>query len=230
MREIKYIVIHCTAGPQNQPTSEIKAYWKNVNGWTSPGYHFEINADGTIEELQPIEKIANGVAGYNKNAIHISYKGGIDNNGKPVDNRTEAQIQSQISLIKKYKAQFPNAVVLGHRDFSRDQNGNGIVDRWEWIKSCPAFDVRNWLIEIELERITKPSKIIYKLNAPLIKDTNVLRIQQALIDKGYKVKLDGYFGAETDVAVRRFQKQITGLTVDGIVGKETAAHLGVKLI
>jgi len=230
MREIKYIVIHCTAGPQNQPTSEILAYWKNVNGWTVPGYHHEINADGEIENLWPIEKISNGVAGYNKNSIHISYKGGIDKKGNPIDNRTPEQIKSQISLVKKYKGMFPNAVVLGHRDFSRDQNGNGIIDRWEWIKSCPAFDVRDWLISLELDRIAKPIHIVYKLNAPLIKDSNVLLIQKALNDKGYSVKLDGYFGAQTDVAIRKFQKSTAVLTVDGIVGPGTAKELGIKLI
>lgn len=121
-----------------------------------------------------------------------------------------------------------NAVVLGHRDFSRDQNGNGIIDRWEWIKSCPSFDVRDWLIELELERIAKPVRIVYKLNTPLIKDSNVLLIQQSLSKKGYQVKIDGYFGAQTDVAVKKFQRD-NGLTVDGIVGPGTAAKLGITL-
>jgi N-acetylmuramoyl-L-alanine amidase len=138
MRVIKYIVIHCTAGPQNQSTAEILAFWKNVNGWKYPGYHFEINADGTIEQLLPIEQIANGVAGHNSNSLHISYKGGIDKAGKPVDNRTPQQIASQISLLKKYHAMFPHAEILGHRDFP------GVT------KACPSFDVRTWLKTIKL--------------------------------------------------------------------------------
>lgn len=226
MREIKYIVIHCTAGPQNQPTSEILAYWKNHHGWKNPGYHFEINADGSVEELQPIEKIANGVAGYNSHSIHISYKGGIDKKGNPIDNRTSAQIESQIKLIKKYKAMFPNAVVLGHRDFSTDLNGNGIIDKWEWIKSCPAFDVRDWLKTVNLESVVTPSKIVYKLNYPLIKDSHVGVIQKSLISKGYKIELDSVFGEETDTAIRSFQRK-NGLVPDGIVGKNTLLKLGI---
>jgi len=74
MREIKYITLHCTAGPANQSTDEIKRYWKRVNGWKDPGYHFLINPDGSYDVLQPIEKPTNGVKGYNATAIHICYK------------------------------------------------------------------------------------------------------------------------------------------------------------
>lgn len=227
MREIKYIVIHCTAGPQDQPTSEIRAYWKK-QGWTKPGYHHEINADGEIENLLPIEEISNGVKGYNAHSIHISYKGGIDKKGNPVDNRTDAQKVSQIVLIKKYKAMFPNAVVLGHRDFSTDLNGNGIIDRWEWIKSCPAFDVRDWLKVVSMELVVKPSRIIYKLNYPLIKDSKVKEIQRALNANGYTLLPDGVFGQKTHDAIVSFQKKY-GLIWDGVVGLNTAAKLNITL-
>jgi N-acetylmuramoyl-L-alanine amidase len=228
MRDIKYIVLHCTAGPQDQPTSEILKFWKNVNGWANPGYHHEINADGSIEDLHPIEKIANGVAGYNKHSIHISYKGGIDAKGRPVDNRTSAQKQSQIELITKYKTMFPNAVVLGHRDFSTDKNGNGIIDRWEWIKSCPAFDVRDWMISIDLDTKLKPTGIIYKLNYPLIKNNTVGQIQLALVKQGYKMTIDKVFGRQTADAIIDFQKK-NGLTADGQVGPSTAEKLKITL-
>lgn len=228
MRVIKYIVIHCTAGPQNQSTAEILAFWKNVNGWKSPGYHFEINADGTFEELLSIDKIANGVAGHNANSIHISYKGGIDASGKPVDNRTEAQKHTQLQLIKKYKEMFPNAVVLGHRDFSTDKNGNGIIESWEWIKSCPAFDVRDWLANKGLEQTIKPTGIVYKLNYPLIKDDKVKEIQTALNRSGYKIDVDRVFGKETNDALIAFQRR-NNLLVNGIVDKPTAHLLKISI-
>jgi N-acetylmuramoyl-L-alanine amidase len=228
MRVIKYIVIHCTAGPQNQPTAEILAFWRNVNGWKSPGYHFEINADGTYEELLPIDKIANGVAGHNANSIHISYKGGIDKNGKPLDNRTDDQKKTQLLLINKYKAMFPNAVVLGHRDFSTDKNGNGIIESWEWIKSCPAFDVRDWLAKEGLEKSVKPVGIIYKLNYPLIKDNKVKELQVALNNAGYKIAVDRFFGKETNDALIAFQRR-NNLLVNGILDKPTAHLLKISI-
>lgn len=133
MRIIKYIVLHCTAGPQNQTIESIKMYWKNVRKWKQVGYHHIIKADGTIVDLLPIEKISNGVAGYNSECINIAYIGGVDKNSKPVDNRTDAQKNSQVQLIAKYKQMFPKAEVRGHRDFP------GVK------KACPSFDVKTWM-------------------------------------------------------------------------------------
>lgn len=222
-RKIKFGVSHCTAGPQNQTTQEIFNYWKRNNGWTTPGYHFDINPDGTIEQYVELDQVANGVKGFNKESIHFCYKGGIDTKGKAVDNRTEAQKKSQLMIIDRLKELFPNIVFLGHRDFSRDLNGNGILESWEWIKSCPAYDLRAWLTSQGLDKKVVPEKIVYKINSPLIWDDTVKAIQRAL-----KIKDDGYYGKDTDTAVRLFQTQ-HGLAIDGVVGPKTAELLGVKL-
>lgn len=134
MREIKYIVLHCTGAPANQSTAEIKAYWKRVNGWKDPGYHFLINPDGSYDVLQPIEKPTNGVKGYNANAIHICYKGGA--NG--LDTRTDKQKETMEMLVRQMHVKFPKAEIKGHRDFPNVQ------------KSCPGFEVKEWLKEIKL--------------------------------------------------------------------------------
>lgn len=105
--------------------------------WNNPGYHFIIERDGEIVQLQPLEKPANGVAGNNSDAIHISYIGGVDRAGKPFDNRTDAQKDSMFDKIIELTELFPKAKVLGHRDFP------GVH------KACPSFDVRNWLSEYE---------------------------------------------------------------------------------
>jgi len=124
---------------------------------------------------------------------------------------------------------FPNAVVLGHRDFSTDTNGNGIIDKWEWIKSCPSFDVRDWLKSIDLESRFVPSGIIYKLNFPLIKSEVVTQIQASLLKAGYKIKVDGVFGQTTSDAVKLFQKK-SDLNADGVVGTQTAKLLNIKIL
>lgn len=59
--------------------------------------------------------------------------------------------------------------------------------------------------------------------------TNVTKVQKRLIQYGYlDSEADGRYGAETQAAVRLFQKR-NGLTVDGRVGADTAAALGVTL-
>ncbi len=154
MRAIKYIIIHCTAGPKNQTTDSIKAHWKSL-GWKRFGYHHLIAEDGKIENITPIEEPSNGVAGYNASSIHISYKGGVKD-GKPYDSRTDAQKASIEMLVRKYHEMFPDAKILGHRDFSPDKNRDGIVSPNEWMKACPSFSVSEWLKSIQLDPNATP--------------------------------------------------------------------------
>ena len=130
MREIKYIAVHCTATPQTATVSSIQNYWKNVLKWKVPGYHFIIKSNGEVVQLLEIEKVSNGVKGFNSVSINISYIGGVDSQNKPIDNRTEAQKKALLDLLKKLKKQFPKAVIQGHRDFP------GVK------KACPSFDAK----------------------------------------------------------------------------------------
>lgn len=142
MREIKYIAIHCTATAQTATVESIQKYWREVLKWKNPGYHFLVKPDGSYENLLPIEKISNSVAGFNKHIIAISYIGGIDSKGKPIDNRTYAQKATMLKLVVELKLKFKTAIVQGHRDFSPDKNHNGIIDWYEYIKWCPCFDAK----------------------------------------------------------------------------------------
>ena len=130
MREIKYIAVHCTATQQTATVSSIQNYWKNVLKWKMPGYHFIIKPNGEVVQLLEIEKVSNGVKGFNSVSINISYIGGVDSKNKPIDNRTEAQKKALIDLLKKLKKQFPKAIIQGHRDFP------------EVKKACPSFNAK----------------------------------------------------------------------------------------
>jgi len=130
MRDIKYIAVHCTAGPSTQTTKAIKDYWKNNLGWKSVGYHYLINADGTIEQLAQESEITNGVAGFNSVIVNISYKGGVDDNNKPKDTRTPQQKESILNLLKKLKKRYPKAIIQGHKDFPNVK------------KACPSFEAK----------------------------------------------------------------------------------------
>jgi len=131
MRDIKYIVIHCTASQPNTKKEAILSYWKNTLKWKTVGYHRLIDANGVIHELAKFEQITNGVKGYNSESIHFSYIGGIDESGRPKDTRTLKQKESLLYLVKQAKKQFPNAIVQGHKDFK------GVA------KACPSFDAKN---------------------------------------------------------------------------------------
>lgn len=138
MRKIDYIVVHCTAGPQAQTTKSIIDYWRNKLKWRTVGYHYIIDADGKVEQLQQLENQTNGVAGYNANSVHVCYKGGW--NG--TDTRTPEQKKALILVLRDLKKRFPAAKIRGHRDFSPDRNGDGKITPDEWIKLCPCFDAK----------------------------------------------------------------------------------------
>ena len=67
--DIKYIVIHCTAGYGT--VEAIKKYWKDILKWRTGGYCRIVKEDGTIETLYPFSRQTNGVKGFNHEAIHI---------------------------------------------------------------------------------------------------------------------------------------------------------------
>lgn len=135
MRRIDFIVIHCTATPQTTKVQSVLNYWKNVLKWRRPGYHFLIEANGNVVKLQDIDEPTNGVAGFNRNSIHISYIGGIDKNGKPVDNRTTEQKKALIETIISVR----NRIALNQRKFPLIQ---GHKDFPGVNKACPSFDAK----------------------------------------------------------------------------------------
>ena len=136
MRQIDYIVVHCTAGTAQQSTQSIFDYWKHKLGWKSYGYHILIGEWGVVENITPIEKPSNGVKGYNHNSIHVCYKGGL--NG--VDTRTMQQKEAIVNVLKNLLKSFPKARIVGHRDLSPDLNKDGKITPNEFLKICPCFD------------------------------------------------------------------------------------------
>ena len=102
------------------------------NGWKVPGYHYIVEADGTIINTLPIEQVSNGVAGHNSHIINVCYIGGVDISKPglpPIDNRTPAQKVALIGILRQLKAKFPGAEIVGHRDFNP-------------CKACPSFNAR----------------------------------------------------------------------------------------
>lgn len=129
MREIKEIIIHCTATPEGREVTvkEIDA-WHKQRGWQGVGYHYVIYLDGSIHPGRDINKVGAHCSGHNKNSIGICYVGGVDKNMKPKDTRTPEQKEALIYLLKKLKTKYPNAGIFGHRDFAN--------------KACPCFNAK----------------------------------------------------------------------------------------
>ena len=132
-RTIHYLVVHCSATPEGRThTAKDIDLWHRKRGFNEIGYNYVILLDGTIELGRDVDKIPAHVEGYNKDSIGNSYIGGVDNNTlQPKDTRPAAQKEALKKLLTELKALYPEAEILGHRDFP------GVA------KACPCFNAKD---------------------------------------------------------------------------------------
>ena len=159
--ETKFVVFHCSASPQSSnfravdikrlhtsprtETIQWGPYTLKGKAWSDIGYGLVIPADGTIEIGRGLDAIGAHVKGYNRVSASVCLSGGISDDGTPEDNFTDAQWLAFDELVPLLQARYPGARFLGHRDLSPDANGDGVIDRRDWLKACPCFDVRERL-------------------------------------------------------------------------------------
>lgn len=130
MRTITEIIIHCSATREGHAfTADDIDRWHRQRGYRSIGYHYVVLLDGTVQEGRPIAEAGAHCKGHNAHSIAICYIGGLDQDGKPCDTRTEPQRHAIAQLTAKLLNRFTNATVHGHREFAN--------------KDCPCFDVKS---------------------------------------------------------------------------------------
>ena len=131
-RSIRYLVVHCSATPEGRDhTAKDIDAWHKQRGFNEIGYNYVVRLDGTVEKGRDVNKIPAHVTNHNKDSIGICYIGGIDKNTlQPKDTRTYAQKEALKKLLTELRALYPDAKILGHRDFA------GVA------KACPCFDAK----------------------------------------------------------------------------------------
>jgi N-acetyl-anhydromuramyl-L-alanine amidase AmpD len=143
---IKYVTFHASATPEGRHVTheQINAWDKAKFGQIS--YHWVVELDGTMHRTLRDDQKGAHVGGHNTGNIGICYIGGMDAKMKRAkDTRTEAQKKSLLTLARTYKERNPSIIFRGHRDWSPDKDGDGIIEPHEWVKACPCFDVKAWL-------------------------------------------------------------------------------------
>lgn len=135
MRSIDKIVIHCSATP---PSMDIGAVaideWHRIeNRWSGIGYHKVIRRNGAVEQGRDLERVGAHAKGHNSHSIGICMVGGVNSEGKAENNFTLHQFSALLDELIALTADYPDAVIVGHRDLP------GVR------KSCPCFDVSAWL-------------------------------------------------------------------------------------
>lgn len=116
----------------------IADYHTKIKGWSRPGYSHVFRQNGIVDTIRDYNsdnlisewEYTFGVRQttmLNRNARHICYIGGLDQNGKGADTRTEKQ-KLHLDLYVRCQCMLnPKLIVLGHNDC---QN-----------KPCPGYDV-----------------------------------------------------------------------------------------
>jgi len=100
------------------------------------GYHDVIDVDGTRERGRDDDELGAHVNGHNRNSLGICMAG--------TDKFTLEQWATLRNVVQERLKKYPGARVCGHRDLSPDTDGDGTVERHEWLKICPGFDVTTW--------------------------------------------------------------------------------------
>lgn len=139
-REIKRIVIHCSATVVGEVES-IRRYHVNVNKWDDIGYHYVIlngsrdssqylaTDDGCVEMGRPIWLAGAHCPEANKDSIGICLIG--------VDKFTVAQMKSLRYLVREFMREYDLGVadVYGHYQFESARKQG---------KQCPGFKMEDF--------------------------------------------------------------------------------------
>lgn len=142
MRKIDMIVIHCSATRADVPLSPRQLdEMHRQRGFDGCGYHYYVRRDGEICTMRPVDRPGAHAKGYNQHSIGVCYEGGLDEQGRPADTRTELQKRSLRVLERVLAMDFQTRRIVGHRDLSPDLDGDGVIEPKEWTKVCPCFDV-----------------------------------------------------------------------------------------
>lgn len=136
-RKITLIVVHCSANREGSAprVADIDRYHRSL-GWKGCGYHYVILTDGTIEQGRPAERVGAHCRGHNRHSVGVCYVGGLTADGKPADTRTAAQRKALRLLLERLHRQYPEALIVGHRDLDPR-------------KDCPCFDAVSEFADLE---------------------------------------------------------------------------------
>ena len=130
MRKIDLIVVHCSATrcDRSYPVETLIADHGKRFGYT--GYHYYVTRDGRLYQTRHENLAGAHAKGYNKHSIGVCYEGGLNPQGKPADTRTDKQKKTLLGLLCALKLDYPDAVILGHRDLP------------DVHKACPCFNAK----------------------------------------------------------------------------------------
>lgn len=226
---LQYICIHETANTTKGANAEVHARLQSNGNSRSASWHYTCGSDGVYQSFPDKAQCWHAGSTYNNNSIGIEIAVNSDGDyKKAVQNAADLTK----SLMKKYN--IPASRVIQHNTAS------------PWGKDCPHF-MRSGAKGITWGKFKKmigdssgkastvsggsSSGTSYTSVASTWTGQNLKKYHKGgavkQLQKLVGVKIDGYFGADTEKAVKKAQKK-HGLIADGIAGKDTYKALTGK--
>ena len=140
-----------------------------------------------------------------------------------------------IGIVEKIISNDIIQTIEGNTGTTNQANGGMVMRRRRSIRGTKSWHVAGFGRPTYDKPVVTPKPVVkkpkiskYVLKSALSigdKGSAVAKLQKTLKAKGYKISVDGSFGAKTKSAVKSFQKK-NGLVADGVVGRKTALKLG----
>jgi N-acetylmuramoyl-L-alanine amidase len=118
------------------------------------GYHFVIACNGAVFTGRSLDEVGAHVQGHNSHSVGICMTG--TSAFTPDQFRSLEAVLRQLNKSLGVPLAAPRVAkrasdttlidgVCGHRDLSPDLNGDGRVTSNEWVKTCPGFDIVDYI-------------------------------------------------------------------------------------
>ena len=127
----------------------------------SIGYHFVIGLTGEVWTGRALSEVGAHAAQFNAKSVGICLVGGAEREAQYTAKQWASlrQVVTMLAMERHVPLAPPKRIIdpsqaigyrmeggiCGHRDLSPDGNGNGLIEPFEWTKTCPGFDVAAWL-------------------------------------------------------------------------------------
>ena len=131
-QDVKWLVVHCSASRCNRPFTVERLIETGRQAYGQASYHYYVRRNGNVVPILPESVQGVHAVGYNHCSIAVCYEGGLDENGKAADTRTELQKASLYELLKQLRRDYPQARIIGHRELPHV------------AKDCPCFSTSEY--------------------------------------------------------------------------------------
>ncbi len=184
------VIWHCSATPPSQDigAKEIDEMHRD-QGWNGIGYHLVIRRNGVVNRGEPLANVGAHAKGYNFTSVAVCMIGGIqegtEDDNRPIaeNNFTAEQWSSAKHVFTFLGMNYPNVEHVGHRDLSLDTDNDGRIQKYEFMKECPCYSVKQW-VQNGLKPVSgmyAPWELDVEVEVPKVKITF-----QDLLDDGYE--------------------------------------------